>query len=211
MNEILGELFGRYGYATAFIVLLLCGIGLPLPEEVPLIGAGILVHEEEVRFLPMVVVCGAAILLGDLVPYTLGRRYGLRALKVAWVRRILRPERFARMERRFAEHGGWATFACRFFAGLRLPGYFIAGTMGMGVGRFLLLDALGVAITVPISIYLGRLFGGSVERLEHSMAGLHQLLAFLVVSMAVILLMRSRSRRRSTPPGRPSPPEVPGP
>ncbi len=29
----LSEFFGDYGYLAAFTVLLLCGIGLPLPEE----------------------------------------------------------------------------------------------------------------------------------------------------------------------------------
>ena len=195
MTEFLGEIFGRFNYLAPFTVLLLCGLGLPVPEEVTLIGSGILVYRGEVEFTKITVVCSIAILLGDSVPFLLGRRYGLRALRIPWVARVLHPERFNRLERRYREHGNWATFACRFFAGIRLPGYFLAGTMGMSYPRFLLLDALGVALTVPLSIYLGRLFGGEIDRLRGTVQDLHLILAFTAIALALMVVLRTRWRR----------------
>lgn len=192
LNQVLEGAFGRFHYLAPFVVLLLCGIGFPLPEEVTLIGAGILLHQGKVEFVPITLVCGAAILIGDSIPYWIGRKWGLKALRIRWVRRILRPERFARLEKRFEEHGNWATFACRFFAGVRIPGYFIAGTLGMSYVRFLLLDALGVLISVPISIYLGRVFGGSMDRLHESYRHLHLILAFLLLVLIAVMIVRSR-------------------
>jgi membrane protein DedA with SNARE-associated domain len=191
-NTFLGEIFGEFGYTAPFVVLLLCGIGFPLPEEVTLIGSGILLYRGEVRFVPIVLVCSAAILLGDSIPYLLGRRYGMSALRVPWIARMVHPERFERLRRRFAEHGNWATFACRFFAGVRIPGYFIAGTMGMPYPRFLLLDSLGVLVSVPLSIYLGKVFGGSVDTLKEKVHDVHLILAFLALSLALILFLRYR-------------------
>lgn len=193
----LGEIFGEFSYLAPFVVLLLCGIGAPLPEEVTLIGSGILLHRGEVEFVPIVLVCAAAILLGDSIPYWLGRRYGMNALQIRWVARILHPERFQRLQGRFEEHGNWATFACRFFAGVRIPGYFIAGTMGMRYVRFLLLDLLGVLISVPASIYLGRLFGENVERLKETVHDLHLILGVLVVVLLILLVIRTRWARTS--------------
>jgi membrane protein DedA with SNARE-associated domain len=198
-TTLLGEIFGEFEYLAPFFVLLLCGVGLPLPEEVTLIGAGILVHRGEVDYVTIVLVCSSAILIGDSVPFWLGKRYGMNALRIPWVARILHPERFARLQERFDAHGNWATFACRFFAGIRIPGYFLAGTMGMRYGRFLLLDALGVTISVPLSVYLGKIFGGEVDRLKDRVHDLHHVLAFLVLSMALILLVRAR---RSRPKGK---------
>ena len=43
----LSELFGDFSYTAPFVVLLLCGIGLPLPEEVTLIASGLLLHQGE--------------------------------------------------------------------------------------------------------------------------------------------------------------------
>jgi membrane protein DedA with SNARE-associated domain len=191
----LSQIFGEYSYLAPFLVLLLCGVGLPLPEEVTLIGSGILWHQGKVDGPLIMLVCSVAILLGDSVPFWLGRRYGMRALKKRWVARMLHPERIRRTRRRFEEHGNWATFACRFFAGVRLPGYFIAGTMGMRYGRFLLLDLLGVLVSVPISIYLGKVFGMQIDKLQTVFDDLHLLFAFLALSLALIMIVHSRRRK----------------
>jgi membrane protein DedA with SNARE-associated domain len=178
-------------------MLLLCGIGLPLPEEVSLIGSGILLYRGKFEFLPIVVVCSVAILVGDSIPFWLGRRYGMSALRHRWVAKVLHPERFATLEKRFAEHGNWATFVCRFFAGVRIPGYFIAGTLRMPYLRFLFLDFLGVLISVPISIYLGKLFGAKIDELKHKVGDFHLILAFLAVSLLLVILARHLLRMRT--------------
>ena len=66
----------------------------------------------------------------------------------------------------------------------------------MGYLRFLALDAAGVVISVPLSIYLGKKFGDSVEHLQRQFAGLHLILAFLVVSFALMWFVRVRHRER---------------
>ena len=193
----LTELFQGAEYLVPFSVLLLCGVGLPIPEEVTLIGSGLLVYQGRADFTTICIFCAVAILLGDTVPYLLGRRYGPNALRIAWVRRILHPERFVILERRFQDHGNWAIFTCRFLPGIRIPGYFTAGTLGMKYGRFILLDALGVAISVPVSIFLGEWFGGSVENLRARIGNFHPILAFAIVSLILIILVRARARARA--------------
>lgn len=211
MDPSLESLFLEFGYLAPFVVLLLCGIGLPLPEEVSLIGAGVLLHRGEVEFLPVTAVCSLAILLGDSIPFWLGRKYGLSALRIRWVSKVVHPERFARLQRRFEDHGNWATFACRFFAGIRIPGYFVSGMMGMSYPRFLLLDLLGVGISVPISIWLGKVFADRVDELQARTEDFHLILAFLAVSLVLILVLRSRSRRLAQASARVpgTPPEAP--
>ena len=186
----LNQLFGDFSYLAPFVILLLCGIGLPLPEEVSLIGAGLLLHKGEVEFLPIVLVCSSAILLGDSIPFLLGKKYGAKALDKPWVRRRFHPRRFKRLKERFDEHGTWATFSFRFFPGARIPGYFVAGTMGMSTLRFLLLDGLGVLLTVPISIWVGKLFANQIDRLKATMHDLHLILAFIALSLVLILAIR---------------------
>ena len=68
---------------------------------------------------------------GDAVPFTVGRLWGTRALRNRFIARLIDDRTYARLERRFREHGNWATFSCRFVPGLRWPGYFMAGTMRM--------------------------------------------------------------------------------
>ena len=52
----------NFAYMGPFVGLLLCGIGLPLPEETFLLAAGILLHKEEVEFIPITLLCSVAIL-----------------------------------------------------------------------------------------------------------------------------------------------------
>jgi len=205
ISEWVSGLFSRFNYIAPFTVLLLCGVGFPLPEEVTLIGSGILLHKQEVEFVAITLTCCTAILLGDSIPFWLGRRWGMSALQHRWVRRILHPERLSKLEDRFREHGNWATFVCRFFAGVRIPGYFLAGTMRMSYPRFLVLDGLGVLISVPASIYLGKIFGSQMDLLKHKLGDLHLILGFLILSLVFVILWRARGRRKPDPPPPPEP------
>ncbi|MFT6041229.1 MAG: membrane protein DedA with SNARE-associated domain [Gammaproteobacteria bacterium] len=189
------ELIQQFTYLGPFLILLLCGLGLPLPEEVTLIGSGLLVHQGEADFWLITLVCSAAILLGDSIPYFLGHKYGKSVLKRPFISRILHPERFARLEKRFLDHGNWATFMCRFLPGIRIPGYFVAGTMRMKYSRFITLDAIGVLITVPLSIHVGRLFGGQIDKLKEQMEYLHLVLGFLVLALLIILMVVKRKSK----------------
>lgn len=188
---------GNFNYLGPFLVLLLCGMGLPIPEEVTLIGCGLLLHAGKVEFQSITLVCAIAILLGDSLPYLLGRHYGEAALRLPWIRWVLHPERMLRMRRRFTEHGNWVIFSLRFLPGIRVGGYFTVGMMGVRYPRFILLDALGVLVSVPLSIYVGRIFADQIEVLEERLGGLSILLAFMLLSTLIIVGARSRSQRRA--------------
>jgi len=75
----------------------------------------------------------------------------------------------------------------------------MAGTLGMSYPRFLLLDGLGAAIMTPIWVALGRAAGERIDRLEETVADLHQWLGFgvlaLVVTLGVWLMVRRRERQ----------------
>lgn len=217
--EYLTEWFTRFHYLAPFTVLMLCGLGAPLPEEITLIGCGLLVQQGHVGFWAITLVCSAAILLGDSIPYWLGRRFGLAALKSRLVARVLHPERFAQLERKFADNGNWAIFTCRFLPGLRIPGYFTAGTLRMSYLRFLALDSLGVLVSVPTSIWVAHLFfekfgeelGGAMKAVSEFN---HIVLAGVVVVVLAILIWRRIRRKRAVeavqPPSAPaSTPEPP--
>lgn len=216
MTDLITQMMSQYTYEAAFVVLFLCGLGLPLPEEVTLIGSGLLLYKGQVEFVHITVVCSLAILLGDSVPYWIGRRWGPAALRLRWVSRILHPERFAKLQQKFNEHGQWTTFGFRFLPGLRIPGYFMAGMLGMRYWRFILLDTVGVLISVPISIYIGKVLGDQMDQLQRTMKNFHLLLGFLVVvAVAFAIVWRMRAKRAmeakqiTSEPPPPQPPTLP--
>ena len=196
LSEWVREFIENSSYLGPFVILLLCGVGLPLPEEVTLIAAGLLLHQGKVQFVPITLVCSIAILLGDSLPYLLGRKMGKRAIELKWVAKVLHPERFAIVEDKFQRHGSWVVFFCRFLPGIRIPAYFTAGTLRMGYLRFLILDTLGVLISVPTSIWIARAFGGQVEKMKEQMEHFHLILSFALVAVLSIVIFRIVVRRR---------------
>ena len=77
---ILQELLARFTYGGILAGLLLGGLGLPIPEEVPILAAGVLSHEGLARWWLALPVCFLGVLSGDVVLYWTGRRWGGRVL-----------------------------------------------------------------------------------------------------------------------------------
>lgn len=196
----LSGFFSEFGYLAPFTVLLLCGFGLPIPEEITMLGSGFLLYQGRVEAFPIVAVCFVATLMGDSIPFWLGRIYGQKALRIKTVRRILHPERLRSLRQRFRRNGTRAVFVCRFLPGVRLPAWFTAGTLGMRYPQFLAVDGLGAAIMTPVFVYLGYRSGEKIAELESNVENLHQILGFVVVALAGVLLIHLMVTRRWTSP-----------
>ena len=66
---ILQELLARFTYGGILAGLLLGSLGLPIPEEVPILAAGVLSHEGLARWWLALPVCLLGVLSGDVVLY----------------------------------------------------------------------------------------------------------------------------------------------
>src|SRR5688572_33395768 len=76
---------GKYGYPVLFGLLFACGLGLPLPEDIPLIVAGILVGSGRMNLLLASICCWCGIIGGDCMLYYMGHKYGLNITKVPFI------------------------------------------------------------------------------------------------------------------------------
>ena len=188
--------FGRLGYWGPFLMLLAAGGGFPIPEEVTMTGSGYLLHQGQVELLPIIVTCWAATLLGDAIPFWTGRLFGVRALRIPLIARILHAERFALIEENVANHGGWAVFTARFLPGLRLPAFFTAGTAGMKFWRFWAVDALAAAFMTPAYVLLGRAFGAKIGELERTVQDSTEALGFVLLLVVAFMAVRALGQRR---------------
>jgi len=150
------ELLARFSYPAIFGLLLACGVGAPLSEEVILLGAGALVAKGLCQPIETIAVAYAGVLAGDLLLFTLARRIGGRALGHPRLRKVCPPARREVLAARFAKWGALAIFAARFVAGLRACTFFGAGLLGVPRRRFALADALAAAIWVPAVILLAK-------------------------------------------------------
>ena len=157
MFDQIVALIAQYPYLSVAALFVLCGLGLPLPEELILLAAGyVCARFPATAELPLMMAwSGGAILTGDLLPYLLGRIFGVRLLRLRWLRLVVTRQRLARFDRWFRRRGDWVVFIARFIPGIRVVAFFTGGTMKMPLQRFLLLDTLGIAMSVPLLTWLG--------------------------------------------------------
>ena len=146
------EWLNDYQYYAMFGILFLCGIGLPIPEEVTLIGSGVVVYfSDSADFLPASTVCVLAILIGDSIIFFTGRKLG-QSFPDSWFIRAINNKK---VHRQFEKHGNKAVFFARFLAGVRIGVYGYAGQHGMRWPKFIFLDLLGALISGPTSVFFG--------------------------------------------------------
>ncbi|HMQ24045.1 MAG TPA: VTT domain-containing protein, partial [Planctomycetota bacterium] len=113
-------------------LLLLCGIGLPLPEELILVAAGYVAYRGELSGgghhpVGLMATAAGAIMVGDSIPYVLGRIFGPKLLRLRLVRSWISQEGLARFDRWLQRHGRLTIFVARFLPGIRVPAFFTAG------------------------------------------------------------------------------------
>src|SRR5436309_2689978 len=78
--ESLQSFVEQFTYLGVFLVLLAGSLGLPIPEEMAIIAAGVMSHEGLIAAWPALVVCVLGVLSGDVVLYWTGRNGGERVL-----------------------------------------------------------------------------------------------------------------------------------
>jgi membrane-associated protein len=162
MLEFLNGLPAPLIYAFLFVLLLLCGLGFPMAEELVLLLGGVLVASGVLHPLLMLLVNFLGVLIGDVFLFGLGRGVSSRLSRsprfTAWfTHKLERGQPF------FARYGSTTVFLARFIPGLRAPAFLIAGTMQMSLGRFLGMDTLASLIFVPALCAVGYLFADQID------------------------------------------------
>jgi membrane protein DedA with SNARE-associated domain len=161
-------------YLTIFCLLVAAGVGLPIPEEGPVVAAGVLVgktdHGHPYWFI-MLPVCIAGVVISDGLLYSIGRLYGPRLLAYRWVRtRLLPPEKRARIEDNFHRYGVKILLIARVLPGIRAPIFITAGIMRLTFWRFLLADGLyaipGVSLLFTLAFWFTDQFREVFNRAE---------------------------------------------
>lgn len=151
------------GLTLALAILLLAAATL-VSEDLTCIGAGVLVAQGRIEFLPAVAACFGGIFVGDMLLYLAGRLVGPGALARAPLRWILTPGAVARAREDFRRRGLVLIFLSRFMPGLRLPTYFAAGMLKVGALRFAGFFVLAGLAWTPVLVGLAAAAGrDSVE------------------------------------------------
>jgi membrane protein DedA with SNARE-associated domain len=213
-------------YFALILVLTIAGMGVPIPEDIPLIFSGYLCHptaspiaqiplidpEGDGTFIPdpnhaprkvpnvfLMIICGmTGVLMGDSIVFSIGRR-GIDGNNfiARHLRKVLHSKRREKVEHHFAKHGNLTVFAGRFMPGFRSIVFAFAGMSKMTYLRFLLIDGLAALVSVPVFVLLGWYFAPQVRVFFARLEHIkHQLIPVVIVIGVGVALIVWLRKRR---------------
>lgn len=171
--------FSQYAYQPMFVYMfvslfmLAASFGLPIPEELVLVSAGLVANlaqhpdkypppypgAEGVSIITLCFVSFFAVLGSDTVVYLIGKLFGGKIIKTKFFQKQVAGEGFDRINRWFQKYGSLAAGIFRFTPGLRFPGHLSCGLLGLPLWKFLLVDGLAALFSVPTQIYIFGTYG----------------------------------------------------
>lgn len=195
------------GYLVLFGVLFACGLGFPMPEDVPLIAAGIMIANGHMHWVPAACLAWCGIIGGDLVLYHIGRKFGPNITRVPFVGKHINVQRLAWVERKFERYGIWVVAVGRLFAGVRGAMVVVAGTIRYNRLKFVIADGLAAIVSGGTFMILGYWLG---QNLDHLMRLVHQgkwwMGGIATLAAAIGAVWWYRRRHTPKPDHPPSPP-----
>lgn len=185
--------------AAIFFILLACGLGVPIPEDITLIAAGLLAYYEVGSVWSMIIIGFLGVMIGDTIVFYIGHHYGKKILKKPFFKRFLPPEKYEEVSKTFKKRGKKILFAARFMPGLRAPMFFSAGSLGVPYYVFLLLDGSAALISVPAIVYSVYALGDEIDYVVHIIKKVQHGILFAIAAGILFFAGRwyVKHRRRS--------------
>jgi membrane protein DedA with SNARE-associated domain len=196
MNETL-QFLSHHGYAVILVWVCVEQGGIPVPAIPMLLAAGALAGVGRMNFAAAAALAVLGSMASDSLWYTLGRRRGIRVLKLL-CRISLEPDSCVRNTQGvFARFGARSLLVAKFIPGLGAAAAPMAGAVRMPLARFFLFDALGALIWSSTYLTVGYIFSDSLELLlmQGGRVGA-TFLALLAAACLAFLAWKFARRRR---------------
>jgi membrane protein DedA with SNARE-associated domain len=209
-EAIVEEFLHSWGYLGIFVGIILTGMGFPMPEELPVVIGGGLVHDTnaaDLRWWLMLVTCIIGVVVGDSCLYLIGRFGGVRLLDLPFVKRLLTPEHLDKISHNFDKYGVKILLFARLTPGIRMPIFVTAGITRLPLIKFLLADGIYAIPGVTLLFVLGYWFTDTVVDLIRAGESQVRNIVYLVILVGIAGYFIYRHLRRPVVEG--SPKEMP--
>jgi membrane protein DedA with SNARE-associated domain len=193
---VLEFLVSDFRYLGIIAFLALCGCGIPVPEEVPLVFAGVLSSAGTLNPWFAFVSCLTGAVLGDSLMYGIGRHFGHGWLtqhpKIA---RWIDAEKEEKFEHAVRRHGFKVLLLTRFLIGVRGPVYYAAGAAKVPFWRFLLWDLISATLVVGVVFGLAYRFGDGIAKFVHEAEIALTVLVLGFATVGVLFIYKRQTKR----------------
>jgi len=200
MEFVLG-LLTTHVHLKLAVILLLCGLGLPIPEDISLISAGYIAHLGKANVHTLFVICFTAVLAGDTMAFLIGRFFGRRILDSKFGHRYFSPKRQRRVRAYFRTYGSKVVFIARFLPGLRFSIFLSAGMLHVRPYIFVVYDSLAAMLSVPFLVYMAYYFGDKIDHvIIWARRSEYGILALVGVAAAIVAYKVLKKRKANPVP-----------
>ena len=192
------NLIEYFSYAGVLLTLLLGSLGLPIPEEIPIVTAGLLSHQGVMRWWLALLTCMVGVFTGDLCLYLAGRHWGERVLSLPMIGRLLTRQRLEQIEAGYRRRGVLIVFLVRNVIGLRAAAFVAAGVVRVPLWKFAAADGAAIGYGVPLNFGLAYFFSRHLKAVlaeAHRVEGWIALLVVLGGGVWLYFALRRRGER----------------
>ncbi|ARM76884.1 DedA family protein [Acidianus manzaensis] len=157
------EFQGVIGYFSILGLMILEGIGFPIPSEIIMPLTGYYSHQGSLNLFLAVLVGSLGSLTGSIIDYFIGLKLGLPFLKKYGKIFRLTEDKLERLNGWFAKHGSLSVFSLRFVPEIRALISFPAGIASMSLLKFIVFTFAGHIIWDSVLSVLGYIFYNQIN------------------------------------------------
>ena len=162
VDLILGS-HGFLAYILVLLALLAGSIGIPAPEDLTLIAAGVLCSLAQVNTWVMAITCYLGLIIGDLIIYRIGWITGPTLFRKKWFRRHISTKRLQAMRTNLHKRTMLTILVARHLFYIRTATFLMCGAVRVSFTRFVVMDAIAALITTPLMMGIGFAFANNYE------------------------------------------------
>lgn len=186
--EAIAALTESWGYPLLLVMLLLTGIGSPVPEDVLLLTAGYLTYTGALQSSWAHAVSWCGVVGSDVMLYAAGRHLAWHASR--WPEgHFLSPARLRRATSWFDQFGNITIFVARLVPGTRAVVFATAGLRGVPLRTFVGYVSLGAAVWVPVTLAVGRSLGPRLGDVAEAIDTFQRASVWVAAAIAVLLVV----------------------
>lgn len=176
-------------HSVIFISLILGGFGLPIPEDLPVLLAGIVASKGAVSLTSIFAVCYIGVIVADLMIYAIGYKLGPRLVSYGTKSPFLpsiTAERVEKIRVKLNKHQFLCIFLGRHLFPLRTVTFLSAGALRIPFSEFLISDAIAAFISITLMLGLGYLLGENIT--PETLKDLEKDLNFYAIALTVVVI-----------------------
>jgi membrane protein DedA with SNARE-associated domain len=183
---------GNWGYLGIFILMAIESSIIPVPSELVLIPAGVLIYQNQMSVLGVFFSALIGSIIGSLICYYLALIFGRKLTERFLLRYgklfFIDESHLIKSEKYFEDHGQITVFIARLIPGIRHLISLPAGFSRMNISKFCLYTGLGAGLWSIVLMGLGYFFGGNMDLIKNNLDMITIWVLFFLAALALIYI-----------------------